>query len=86
MTESLSKDIPFTISVIVTQQRNQPCVELRRVTTDTEIIKSIISCAFHDRPIIVLPTFYNKMQSINSLLEKGIIYKDKENKQLYFTF
>ena len=75
--------LPFEISIIITQKHNQPCIELRRTTTNLDIIKAIISCAFHGKTIIVKPVFNDTMRSLNSLIEKGIIYR--ENNQYYFT-
>ncbi len=71
------------ISIIVTEKNSLPCIELRKTITDSELIKNIISCAFHERPIIILPTFNDKLKSIGSLVDKGILYR--KNDQFYFT-
>jgi len=76
--------IAYPISIVISERNDKPCLELRKVSTDTEIIKAIISCAFHGRPIIVQPTFNDKVKAIGSLLEKGIIYKGADG-QYYFT-
>lgn len=73
----------ISVSVIVTQKNDFPAIELRRVTTDFQIIKIVISSAFHQRPILILPQFKDKLQSLNSLVDKGILYRDKE--QFFFT-
>jgi hypothetical protein len=78
--------IPFEISVIVLEYNNLPGIELRKRTNDKELIKKLVSCAYHEIPILVLPKFSDRLKSINSLLEKGIIYYDKEKKQYFFTF
>jgi hypothetical protein len=72
------------VSIIVTEKNSKPCLELRRATTDAEIIKQIIRCAFHSKPIIIMPSFNDRMRGISSLVDKGILYR--ENNQLYFTF
>lgn len=77
--------IPLDIKIIITFRNQQPCIELRRCTTDIDIIKSIISCAFHNRPIIVQPTFTNELKSLSSLVDKGILYYNEENKTYHFT-
>jgi len=70
----------FNVNLIITHKNEQPCLMLRRETTDTEIIKTIISSAVHGKPIIILPTFTNITQSLNTLIQKGIIYsKTKTN-------
>lgn len=80
----LPNEIPFNVSIVVTEKNNKPCVELRKTTTDRDTIKRIISCAFHEIPIIVIPKFNNKYHALASLGEKGIIYRKKE--QYFFTF
>jgi len=83
--EQIKQPLAFEISVIVTQRNQQPCLELRRVTTDNELIKQIISAAFHQKPLIFLPVFKDKIKSIGSLIDKGIIYFDSEKEEYYYT-
>lgn len=75
----------FSVSVVVTEKNNLPCIELRKVTTETELIKKIISCAFHGQPVVVLPQFTDKLKSIRSLSDKGIIYYDKKSGEYKYT-
>jgi hypothetical protein len=75
----------FRISVVVTSKNNLPCIELRSSTNDIETIKKIVSSAWRRQPLIILPTFTDEIKSLNSLIEKGILYKD-ENGQYLFTF
>lgn len=77
--------LPFRISLIVTQKNNKPAVELRRLTTNLDVIKVLVTCAFHRRPVILIPEFTDNIQSINSLIEKGILYKNREDEKYYFT-
>jgi len=74
------------VSVITTSYNNQPAVEIRRVTNNPELIKQIISCAFHDEAILILPTFRNKIKAISTLLDKGILYLDEETQEYRYTF
>lgn len=74
----------LTINMRISHKDGKPSLELRKVTTDNDIIKGIISAAFHEKPIIIYPMFTNKIKSIGTLLEKGIIYKDIDDKY-YFT-
>ncbi len=78
--------IPIRVNVIITQKNSQPCVEIRRATNDQEIIKKIVSAAWKEQPIVVVPTFTNKLKSINTLIDKGIVYIEKDDGQLYYTF
>lgn len=77
--------IAYPVSLVISHKQDKPTLELRKSTANIDIIKIILTCAFQNTPLIVQPTFSDKFKAINSLLEKGIIYKDdKEN--LYFTF
>lgn len=82
--DSIEAQLPFSVSIIITEKNSKPCLEIRRVTTDEQIIKDIIRCAFHNQPIIVLPQFTDRMRSISSLVDKGILIKEGDN--MYFTF
>ena len=74
------------VSVITTSYNNQPAVEIRRVSNDPDMIKQIISCAFHDEAILILPTFRNKLKAISTLIDKGILILNKETQEYEYTF
>lgn len=59
-----------------------PAIELRTLTTDNGIIKQLVTCALYEKPIIIMPIFTKKLDSIASLIQKGILYT-KEDK-FYF--
>jgi hypothetical protein len=90
MEENLSKpnEIMNTslldISVIITTKNNKPAIELRRLTQDLETIKKLVSCAYHNQPIILMPRFSDTTQSLSSLVEKGILYYNEG--RYYFNF
>lgn len=73
----------FSVSIIVTQKNSKPAIELRALTTDPQIIKGLVSCAYHDVPIIIMPKFYDLTKTLASLIDKGILYKEGE--QYYYT-
>ncbi len=77
------EDILCSISINITEKNNLPCIVLRKEFNNPELIKKVISCAFHERPITLLPKFPDKIKSIGSLVEKGILYR--KDKQFYFT-
>lgn len=60
-----------------------PGLELRRVIPrnkyDTDIIRKIVYCAWHDKPMILNLKFKDKLRSTSDLLETGFIYKKKKN-------
>lgn len=76
--------LPLEIPIIITIKNDSPSIELRKSTTEINLLKQIISCAFHQRPMIFLPVFSNKLKSLNSLIDKGIIYRNPEDNQFYF--
>jgi hypothetical protein len=74
--------MPLDVSIIVSVENKQPILEIRRKIQDIETMKKIVSCAFNGIPIVVVPTFSNKIKSMSSLISKGIIYK--EGNMYYF--
>jgi len=70
----MTQELLAQISVIVTQKNNCPAVELRMSTTNSELLKKIVQCSFHSRPIVLMPVFNDKVKSIGSLIEKGILF------------
>jgi len=79
--------IPLEIPVQTTKHnKGNPCIELRRSIENINVMKTVIYCAFHDIPITFVPVFRDRLKSLNSLIEKGLIYRDKESGQYYFNF
>jgi hypothetical protein len=70
--------------VIILEKHGKPCIELRRAITDQELIKAVVSAAWHEKPIIIIPRFKDKIRSLANLIDKGIIYKDQETEQYLF--
>jgi len=83
MLELKMATIPLDIFMTVTEKNDQPCIELRRAIFNPDLIKQILIAAFKQYPIPVQPAFTNRMKSIMTLQDKGIIYE--ENGQLFFT-
>jgi hypothetical protein len=76
----------LTVPITVTHSpQNKPVLQLRKEIGDFDIIKTLISCAYNDEPVIIYPIFTNKIKSLGTLLDKGLIYMDE--KGVYrFTF
>lgn len=74
----------LTVNVQVTNLRGKPCLELRKTFTDINDIKSIVSSAWHDQSIVIMPIFSDKVNALGSLIKNGILYKDKDG-QYKFT-
>lgn len=75
----------FDIPIHIITKNDLPGIELRRSTNDVDFMKKIISAAFNEVPIIILPRFTNRIQAVNSLIEKGLIYLDHDEDQYKFT-
>lgn len=75
--------IPLQINLIVTEKHGIPAIELRTMTTSKEIVQELVTSAFHNRNIILKPVFTNTIQSTNSLISKGILFRGEDGK-LYF--
>lgn len=84
--EQTENIIPYTINIHIIEKNNKPTIKLIKEINDEELIKTIITCAFHNKPIILQPIFTDRLKAISSLLEKGIIFKNKEDGSYYFTF
>lgn len=79
-----NKAIPLTIYCVVMEKDGLPCIELRKRTANIEIIKILVSCAFHGRPVVLMPEFTNKMKALGNMLNMGLIYQDKRSGEYYF--
>lgn len=86
---------PISIPIRVWVKNNMPCVELRRCVqlcadrnTDinNDLVKTIVSSAFHNIPLTIVPTFSDRVRAISSLIDKGILYYDTEKEQYFYTF
>jgi len=74
----------LTVNVQVGNHRGKPCLELRTKITDPKEIKNIVSAAWHDQCIVIMPIFSDKINALGSLIKNGILYKDKDG-QYKFT-
>jgi hypothetical protein len=75
--------VPLQINLIVLEKHGIPAIELRTLTTNKEIIQELVTSAFHGRNIILKPVFTNTIQSTNSLISKGVLFRGEDGK-LYF--
>ena len=66
--------LPLEIPVIITQKNSLPAIELRKLSSRLDIMKGIVACAIHNRPLIIQPVFRNKMQSLASLAKNRLAY------------
>lgn len=80
----MDKIIPLDVYLTYTIMNELPCIQMKRSTTNPELMKAILSAAFREKPIIIQPMFRNKIQSLATLTSKGIIAYDQEQEQYVF--
>ena len=76
----------FQLSLVVTIKNDKPAIEIRGSTVDKDMIKILVQSAYRNYPIMILPKFTNLPKSLGSLIEKGILYIEKNelNQDVYF--
>jgi len=74
--DGVTSDIPH-IKLIVSHQYGSIYVLLRKKFSNLDDIKFLINCAFSETPVAFIPTFPNKLRSINNMCEKGILFKQR---------
>jgi len=84
MNDTKQSQLPIKINVLIQEKHGYPAIELRRITIDPLVIKAIISAAYRNTPLVILPVFQDPIKSLGSLLEKGVIYKSPEDGEYYF--
>lgn len=72
------KALPLEIRIRIINKRGIPSVELRRLCTDPEIIKGLVVAALKNQPVIIMPCFQSKMQSVASMIQHGMLIYDSE--------
>jgi hypothetical protein len=65
--------INFRVYLTINTKNGKPALEIRTLTTDTNIIKVILTSAYADLPIIVFPTFRDKLRATATLNTRKII-------------
>jgi len=73
-----SPALPLSVKVYITQKNGMPAVELRTLTTDVPIVKRLISCAIHEQPVVIMPMFTDKIKSLASCIDKGILHTKED--------
>lgn len=73
-----------SVNLRIINKDGKPALEMRKIVTDLELIKHIITSAYHDRTMVMHPNFTNKALAINRLIEVGLIHK--EGNEYFFLF
>ena len=78
-------DIEIPVLISYHPKTSMPKIELRKNTTNPYLIQKIIRSAYHgNQPLTFIPKFTDRIQSIASLVDKGILYYDPEQGQYFF--
>ena len=72
----------YPVNLRISEKNGNPSLEIRKITTNSSVIKIIIDAAMTGKPIIVFPTFRDRMRALGTLQEKKIIKYNSE-KQCY---
>lgn len=72
------QDLPVSVFLIITHKNGSPALQMRRTTTDPALIEQLVRAAYHEQPLIIHPAFQDKMRSIGSLIDKGILIREGE--------
>jgi hypothetical protein len=70
--------VPLEISIVVSDKRGVPCLELRRSVSNCHTIKEIALAALNNKPIVVQPRVRSQTQAMASLIKKGICYLEND--------
>lgn len=74
-------EVYFRVYLNINTKHGKNALEIRTLTTDTQIIKKILTAAISNQPIIVYPTFRDTLKALAELSERKIIkyniYKGK---------
>jgi hypothetical protein len=71
------------VNIVVTHKNGKPAIELRALTTNPFLIKTLLGCGYRNVPVVVMPKFSNMIAPLNSAVEKGILVREGE--QYFFT-
>jgi len=88
---NLNKIIPIDVPLIVKlyklkgRSSSYVGVELRKQVTNNDMIKILVWSAMNNVPLYIQPKFHDRLKSLSSLLEKGILYRNAESGELKFT-
>jgi len=78
------QNISFSVPLSIIYKNGEKAIELRKTTSNTQLIKILIYCAMHDQPVLIFPAFTDKLRAICRLQEEGILEMDKESGKYYF--
>jgi len=80
-----NNEIPIiTVPVAICDKNGKPAVEIRKSVTDTDIIRYILTAAYRDQPIIVMPNFRDKLQSLDAMQKKEMIKYNFEDDEYHW--
>lgn len=78
----MTLNVPLTVKLRTVTKHGRPAIEIRRLVIEEDVIREIVRAAFYEEPIVIMPSFTDKIKSIGTLIEKGVLYV--ENEKFYF--
>jgi len=85
MTDQIPTKDMISVKVLVSKKQNKPVVEIRRYISNLDEVKTIISCAFHSQPMMILPEFNDRIKTLRQLQHVGLVFYNKETHQFEYT-
>lgn len=76
--------VNFQVFLTVMHKNSKQAIEIRRNTVEPEAIKAIITAAFKNEPIVVFPTFRNRLRATATLMANKILKFDHDSQTWEF--
>ena len=71
-------------NMIVTTIHDKPCITISKTFSNKDIIKTIITAANYDKPILIFPMFKNRITAGSLLVKHKVCKYNPENDKFEF--
>lgn len=75
---------PLQTNLIILERNGKPALEIRKLISDPDYIKAIITAALSGKMIVVMPIFRDRIRAVGTLCEKNILEYNAEKKEYYY--
>lgn len=79
-------EVILEINLTVTLKDGKPVLDLRKVFTDLDQIRLLVSSAWHNRPLVIIPKVADRFRFINNLQQKGLVTRNKDTGEYNYNF
>lgn len=73
----MTQQVACSINLSIWEKNSQPAVEIRKIITDPKLLRYVVLSALEETPIVIQPKFTDKLRSINTMIDKGIMFYEK---------